>query len=250
MIHEQMRQAREAKGMSLSALENKVGVRVAVLVSIERGAFGELPAGLYGRHAVRAYATAVGFDADAVLAEVGQCLPRPEDPLDGLARVRGFVRRSRQAVVDEDTVACPPARPEPEPDPEPVASTPDWRPFAASAIDGAVLTALVLALAQLTAVAAGMPISDLIAVAFPAWAFMAALISAIYFVLLGGVRNATLGVTAVGAPTEDRRAEALDATSAIRRGLKCALRESSIVVEWLTGSSQSDGWRRALSHRS
>ena len=248
MVHEQMRQAREAKGMSLTALEHEVGVRVSVLESIERGAFGELPAGLYGRHAVRAYATAVGLDADAVLDEAGQLLPIPEDPLDGLARVRGFVRRSRPTVADEERM--PVARPHALATPEPGEPTPDWRRFAASAIDGAVLVCVVLALAQLTAVAAGTPMSDVIAVAFPAWALMAALISATYFVLLGGIRNATLGVAAVGAPVEGRRVEALDARYAIRRGLKCALRESSIVVECLIGDGHNHGWIRALNQRS
>jgi len=119
-----------------------------------------------------------------------------------------------------------------------------------SPIDGAVLVCVVLALAQLTAVAAGTPMSDVIAVAFPAWALMAALISATYFVLLGGIRNATLGVAAVGAPVEGRRVEALDARYAIRRGLKCALRESSIVVEWLIGDGHNHGWIRALNQRS
>jgi hypothetical protein len=79
---------------------------------------------------------------------------------------------------------------------------------------------------------------------------MAALISAIYFVLLGGVRNATLGITAVGAPMEKRQDEALDARSAIRRGLRCALRESSIVVEWLISEGRSHSWMRVLNQRS
>jgi transcriptional regulator with XRE-family HTH domain len=240
MIVEQLRQAREAKGITLAALQDKVGVRQAVLSAIERGAFDQLPAGLYGRHAVRAYATAVGIDADAVLAEVGELLPRPEDPLDGLARVRGYARRARLTVAPEERTQSAPAVQELEA--EHVQSALDWRPFAASAIDGAVLVGVVLALAQLTAVTAGTPLLDMIAVAFPAWTFMALLISGIYFVLLGGVRNATLGAAAVGAATIDSKMEAVDARSAIRRGLHCALRESSMIVEWLIGNVRGHGW--------
>lgn len=90
---------------------------------------------------------------------------------------------------------------------------------------------------------------DLIALALPAWALIAALISSVYFVLLGGVRNATLGAAAVGARTEPSEPLRLDARSAVRRGLQCALRESSILVEWLLANGQSSGWLRALTHR-
>lgn len=105
MVHEALRKAREARGLSLAALETKAGVRVAVLDAIERGAYAELPSGLYGRHAVRAYASAVGLDATRVLEEVGALLPKPEDPLNGLARVRGFPRRIRQREGDQDRLS-------------------------------------------------------------------------------------------------------------------------------------------------
>ena len=245
MINERLRLAREAKGISLPSLESKVGVRQAVLASIESGAFDQLPAGLYGRHAVRAYATAVGIDADAVLAEIGGLLPRLEDPLDGLARVRGYARRPRETITADGRNQPAPFVSQ-EPEPERVRAGLDWRPCAASAIDGAVLVGVLVALVQLTAVAAGTPVTDLIAVAFPAWAFMALLIASIYFVLLGGVRNATLGAAAVGAWAEDSPLEALDARSAVRRGLQCALRESSMIVEWLIGNVQGHGWLLSL----
>jgi hypothetical protein len=244
MVHDELRGARRAKGISLVQLEKRAGVRVPVLAAIERGAYDELPSGLYGRHAVRAYARAVGLDADRVLEEVGRLLPSPEDPLDGLARVRGFARRPRgregRQEAAQDSVSSRPA-------PDCASAAFQWRAAAASAIDGAVLTAPVLLLAKGTALAAGTGVSDVIASALPAWALIAALVSLVYFVLLGGVRNATFGTVIAGVRAEPCAAARFDAV--VRRGLECALRESSILVDWLVASGHSQGWLRALTHR-
>lgn len=247
-IQQQLRAAREVRGLSLTGLENKAGVRLQLLALIEKGAFGELPAGLYGRHAIRAYARAVGLDADRVLERVGPCLPEPEDPLDGLARVRGFGRRSKARLPPDEPPAVPRA-PVSEAARGPVVdATVDWRPVAASAIDSALLVSVVVGMAQLTALAAGAPLSDVVAVAAPAWALMAAVIAGLYFVLLAGVRNATLGARLVEAPMQGAP-KGMDAGTAIRRGLRCALRESSILVDWLVTNRPGYSRLRVLSQR-
>lgn len=247
-IEQQLRAAREARGLSLTGLENKAGVRKQLLVLIEKGAFGELPAGLYGRHAIRAYATAVGLDADRVLGKVRAYLPEPEDPLDGLARVRGMRRRSKARPPADEPPALPGASVS-EPARNPVVdATIDWRPMAASAIDSAFLVSVVVGMAQLTAVAAGAPLSDVVAVATPAWALMTAVIAGLYFVLLAGVRNATLGARLVEAPMQGDP-DGMDAGTAIRRGLRCALRESSILVDWLVTNRPGYSRLRVLSPR-
>jgi hypothetical protein len=224
-------------------------VRTEVLALIERGAFGDLPSGLYGRHAIRAYARAVGLDAENVLEEVGPALPEPEDPLDGLARVRGLARRVKSRAADDPAPSARASRA-----PAPVEhfneSAADWRTMAASAIDGALLVSVVVAMAQLTALAAGAPLPDVIAVAAPAWALMAAVVMALYFVLLGGVRNATLGAWLLEAPVDGGAAHPIDAGGALRRGLRCALRESSILVDWLLTSAVRGEWLRVLGQRS
>ena len=245
MVHDRLRQAREAKGISLAALEDKIGVRKPILAAIDRGAFTDLPTGLYGRHAVRAYATAVGLNADSVLEEVSRLLPPLEDPLDGLARVRGFARRSERGSSGDEHPA-PPERGEAA-DGGPAEL--DWRRLGAGAIDGAVLALAVLVVAKLTALAAGAPVSEVVPVALPAWGFLALLIAVTYFVLLGGLRNATFGAAVTGARVQENGPGILDARSVVRRGMQCALRESSILVEWLLGSFGSHGRLRALNQR-
>jgi len=248
LVQQQLKRAREDRGMSLAALEDKVGVKMQVLALIEKGAFGELPAGLYGRHAIRAYATAVGLDADDVLERVGAALPEPEDPLDGLARVRGLTRRARTRTAVEEPVSARKVPAAAAPVEHVTESAADWRTQAASAIDSVLLVCLMVGMAQLTALAAGAPLSDVVAVAAPAWGLMAAVIAALYFVLLAGVRNATLGARLVEAPVEDD-VKGKDAATAIRRGLRCALRESSILVDWLVTSRSGSHWVRVLSQR-
>jgi hypothetical protein len=89
-IHERLRQARVSRGECLQTLAQRIGVRVSVLRSIEAGRYDELPPGIYGRAAMRAFAEALGFDGQAVIRECDAHLPPVEDPIAGLARVRGI----------------------------------------------------------------------------------------------------------------------------------------------------------------
>ena len=61
-ISERLRQARTATGEDLAALGKRIGVRQEHLRAIEDGRFADLPAGIYGRSAVKSFAAAFGFD--------------------------------------------------------------------------------------------------------------------------------------------------------------------------------------------
>ena len=63
MTYERLRLAREEKGWTIEELSRRAGIRPRTIELIDRGEFGELPAGLYGRASIRSYATAVGLDA-------------------------------------------------------------------------------------------------------------------------------------------------------------------------------------------
>jgi transcriptional regulator with XRE-family HTH domain len=95
-----LRQAREHKGWSIEDLARRAGLRARTVEMIEDGRFDELPAGLYGRSSIRSYATAVGLDAQEVLEAFGPQVPSTEDPLDGLARRCGHVRRVQARAAD------------------------------------------------------------------------------------------------------------------------------------------------------
>ena len=173
-LHELLRLARERRGLSLATIGRQWGVREQNLELIERDRFEELPTGLYGRSAVRAYATAVGIPADEALAQVVDRLRTPEDPLDGLARVRGLTRQPERTLKDILHVASPE-----------VTLSESSRAHVATAVDGVVLLGLDFALLELTAAVAGVRAPSMIA--------LFALIAALYFVLLGGLARATVG---------------------------------------------------------
>ena len=222
---QQLAKIREQKGLTLTALQDKIGVRHQVLVAIERGAFGELPTGLYGRHAVRAYATAIGLNADELLDEVSPMLREAEDPLDGLARVRGFERK-KEVRLDDMMVRL-------KPDATVVRLKPDAtsvRFAAASAIDGAILSVFTIALLKVTAKLTHMPLAEAAVYAAPAVGTLVALVAMLYFVLLGGLRQSTFGET-IAQVRRDTMNHDHDLGGILARALDCTVRESSILIE-------------------
>ena len=220
-LHERLKMAREKRGLSLTAVATEFGVREHNLRLIERDAFEELPTGLYGRHAVRAYASAVGIPVDEALAEVQSRLREVEDPLDGLARVRGFDRQRGRNLIE---VASSVARP--------VGSGVAWRRPAAALIDGGILLAIDVALVGLTALVAGVHASEVLRVAIPELLLLFALIAGLYFVLLGGIRKATIGARIAQAPACADLLDGVDAYAVMQRGLQCLLAESSSLATW------------------
>ena len=242
MTHERLRRLREQKGWSLDDLERRTGVRARILGLIDRGAFSELPTGLYGRSAIRAYANAVGLQPEQVLNEVAELLPIAEDPLDGLARVRGLPRRPSAAPRTAESFGA--AEPRAESAGTELAAAGGsqawWRPLAATAVDLGLLAVIDLTLLLLTALACGTSVAVAARAAAPAMAILVVLIAVLYFVLLGGVRNATVGARVAGVEEPDCPSGALDAHTVFVRACRCAARESSVLVDWILRGEGSD----------
>jgi hypothetical protein len=230
-LHERLRLAREHRGLPLQNMAREWGVREQNLALIEQDAFEDLPSGLYGRAAVRAYAAAVGLAPDEALAEVIHRLRVPEDPLDGLARVHGLSRqpaqKPRKEAVEANT--APPSRGQ-------------WRPQAAAATDAALLLAIDGALLQMTALVAGVSAGTLIRAGAPSLVLLYALIAGLYFVLLGGIGGGTPGVRLAQALPEEGAAGALDIQTALERGLRYARREGSSLIKWPANGVLNRDW--------
>lgn len=181
-LHERLRLARERRGLSRATIARQWGVREQNLELIDAGRFEELPTGLYGRTSVRSYALAVGLPADEVLAEVVDRLRVPEDPLDGLARVRGLTRQPERSIKELLRVPAPE-----------ISLSSSSRAHVANVIDALVLLGVDFVLLQLTAFVAGVGATDVLRAAAPSMIGLFALIAALYFVLLGGLARATVG---------------------------------------------------------
>jgi transcriptional regulator with XRE-family HTH domain len=245
VTHERLRRLREQKGWSLDELERRTGVRARVLGMIDRGAFSELPTGLYARSAIRAYAKALGLHPEQILCEVAELLPVTEDPLDGLARVHGLPRRAASAgrtsesaptIHEPIRAQAPHAFDARQPNAQRAEAL--WRALAATGIDLGLLGGIDVVLVVLTALTCGTSVSVAARVAAPAMAILSVLIASVYFVLLGGVRNATVGARLAGLAEPDRTNGALDAHAVFARARRSAFRQGAM-LDWLVRGEAS-----------
>ena len=176
---------RISRGQSLDALAPQLGVRRENLVAIEEGRFSDLPAGIYGRAAVKAFASACGFDPAEVLAACEPFLRQAEEPIEGLARIRGVARPKR------------PARPEPPMPTVDLLESLAWRPFAAAAVDAVVIAGFLLGVVASAALSLLVPISAL--GRSSAWFALVGIVLGLgYFVWFGGLVGTTVGERTVG----------------------------------------------------
>lgn len=214
--------------MSLNTIAKQWGVREQNLLLIEHDAFESLPTGLYGRTAVRSYAAAVGVPPDEALAEVLERLRTPEDPMEGIARVRGLTCVTRRPGASTSIWMS-------------AASIAAWRQFAAAAIDGALLVAIDLLLLVLTARVAGVGATDVLRLGTPSMIVLCAVIAALYFVLLGGIGRATIGARLMRSPTGAGMLDGVDIRAVLQRGVQSALADGSNLLRWATFVTSSNG---------
>ena len=186
--HEELRQARAQRGEGLDSLSARTGLRVHHVRAIEEGRFGDLPPGIYGRSAIRAFAAAYEMDADAVLAACDPLLPQVEDPIGAIARLRGIPSAVGTAGVVLPSVT---------------AAQPGWRPFAAACVDGALAGALLCLAGGAAAILARVSVASLDRSAMALFA-VALVFSVADFVWLGGVAGTTVGELAVGPEPHQR----------------------------------------------
>lgn len=226
--HELLKQARLALGVDHAAVARRTGVREPLLIAMESGRWDQLPHGLYARAAVRHYAKFLRLDADAIIRACEGSLPGFEDPIAGLARVRGL-----KPVRSEPLPATKPAEAEPttrlvEPRVHlDEVRWPDRRRMgmvaAALAIDGALIAAPLLLAVAAAAVLNRVPPS---ALEHGAGAFGAfgALMALLYFLCFAGVGGATIGERLTG--TAGHHATAVHTLAAVRdRALLAAFRD-------------------------
>jgi transcriptional regulator with XRE-family HTH domain len=95
-----LRRARQARGLTLQDVSDRTKLSPRLLLKIEMGEFGALPPGVQGRAHIRAYAAAVGLDADEVLRGLADRLPAAPDPVQSLRE------RERERFAEAHPVAA------------------------------------------------------------------------------------------------------------------------------------------------
>lgn len=78
-IGARLKEAREAKGLSLESLQETTKIQKRYLEAIEQGNFHILPGKFYARAFIKEYATAVGLDAKELLEEYKEEIPNTEE---------------------------------------------------------------------------------------------------------------------------------------------------------------------------
>src|SRR4029453_4559181 len=101
-----------SRGLTIESMAQRSGVRAEWLRAIDAGRFGDLPAGIYARSAMRAYAAALNLHAHEILRLGPALLPSGENPIDAMRRLNGFA------------VSAPASEPPVE---KPSSTMPDWR---------------------------------------------------------------------------------------------------------------------------
>jgi cytoskeletal protein RodZ len=101
-----LKQAREARGLTLGQIATATKISVSALEAIEKNDVRRLPGGIFGRSMVRAYALAVGVDADSAVEELQGELVRAEREHARTRRApeitsddRKFLERQRRALL-------------------------------------------------------------------------------------------------------------------------------------------------------
>jgi cytoskeleton protein RodZ len=79
-LGERLRQAREAKGMTLEQIEEITKIRRRYLQALEEEDYGQLPGDVFVRGFLRNYALALGLDPEEILAASGHSVPSPIPP--------------------------------------------------------------------------------------------------------------------------------------------------------------------------
>jgi hypothetical protein len=201
-----LKQARQLAGVSVEEIGRATRLSPRILAAIDEDRFDMLPAGIYARMAVRAYADALGLDATAVLAVLQPRLPDAPLDLASVAALRTPPPHARR----------------------------DFRYPAAALVDAALLAAIVSTMVAVCAVVCGLPPRALVADAPAPMLLLCGTPIALYFWLLGATDVGTLGVRLLEVEILPAFDGPLRFDAWLRRGPQYALRELTLAVE---------GWR-------
>ena len=166
-----------SRGLTIESMAQRSGVRAEWLRAIDAGRFGDLPAGIYARSAMRAYAAALNLNVNEILRLSAPLLPSVEDPIDGMRRMNGI------------TVQAPSSE---QPVEKRSSTVPDWRLIAAAAIDAGAMAFALIVLVTCT-IAMGLPMSMLDREAAGPLLMVMLLVAVLYFTVLGGIIGTTIG---------------------------------------------------------
>lgn len=229
----ELRRIRMAKGQSLTEISRRTRIGVGYLRKIEEGDWRGLPPGFYARAFVRAYAEAVGVDADVVLGTLADELPSAQAagaPYPGTSH-HGAAHAAESAelipdarmfllkqILERHNALVNRQRAAPA-----LAFGPSERGsrrLMAASIDGLMLASLYAGVLASTAWSCGMTIGELVIESGVAVFTVLALITLLYVIMMGGIAGRTIGAMLLDVPLSDRPSAPLDLAAIGRRSVR------------------------------
>src|SRR6266508_227843 len=98
-----MRDERERRNISIASIADSTKILGALLEGLERNDLSRWPSGLYRRAFMRAYASAIGLDPDAVVREFVERFPDPDEHTCAPALPRAVVGGTMLRLTLADT---------------------------------------------------------------------------------------------------------------------------------------------------
>jgi transcriptional regulator with XRE-family HTH domain len=238
----ELRRIRMAKGLSLTEISRRTRIGVGYLRKIEEGEWSGLPPGFYTRAFVRAYAEAIGVDADVVLGTLADELPSAQaagaphpDAATGAARVASAqlipdarMHLLKQILDRHNSLVKDTNRPETI---ARGASDRSGRRLVAASIDGLMLAALYVGVLVMTAFSCGLTIRELVSESGIAVFTVLALITLLYVFMMGGIAGRTIGAMLLDVPLGERPSAPLDLATIGRRSVRFLQADVSTAAE-------------------
>src|SRR3954471_12455275 len=108
----QLRRERERRRIALQSISANTKISASLFEALERGDVSRWPSGIFRRSFIRAYASAIGLDAEAIAREFLEKFP---DPLETPAPTAAPAPLPTAAPIagSAPASATPPAAPEP-----------------------------------------------------------------------------------------------------------------------------------------
>jgi transcriptional regulator with XRE-family HTH domain len=197
-----LQQARLAAGLKLSDIEQRTRISPSILRWIDDGQLHRLPAGIYARSYVRAFAQAVGLDPNEIVASV-------EDQLPAAAE-----------IAAKRKVRAQPSLP----------LSPGLLRMAAASADAALLSVIYALVLGATAAVCRVPMGDVLEVGMAAIILVMIVLTALYFVVFAGIQGRTPGSRLVGLPALDVSGP-VHLNAIVARAIRVFVSEASLGVE-------------------
>jgi hypothetical protein len=217
-----LRQARLAAGLQLSDIEQRTRISPSILRWIDSGQFHRLPAGIYARSYIRAFALAVGLDPNETVASLEQELP----PASDIPAVPAVPVQAHSLQL-----------------------SPDLLRMAAASADAAVLSVIYTVVLGATAAVCRLPVGEIVAFGLPALMVVMMVLTALYFVVFAGVQGRTPGARLVGLPPLDVSGP-VHLSAIIARAIHVFVSEASLGIDIASRRSVSSDVRAAAPYGS